>query len=436
MKQRSILKRPLWRFAFSFLLFGLPLLLLPIRGAWADGIVPGYVLARVRDGASISDVIKAINGDDDDDAEDTLILEQVPNTNIYALRLPAGTTETRFANRLRTIPAIQHAEPDTFFGDPKTLPFERKPSPIAENRNVSDYISQGASILELQAAGVVTEAYVHQVAYRQVRLGAVHSLATGEGIKVAVLDTGVNPEHPALYGRCTQGFNAINKDLPPLDMPDGVTNYSVGHGTMVAGMVARIAPQADIVPVRVLNGDGWGSGLNVIKGIVFSQSEGCRVINLSLSSATRLRIMDESIAQAISQGILIVTSAGNDGVNQPRWPAAYPGVMAVASLDTNGQRSPFSNYGSYISVCAPGNGIHGPFHTGGYALWSGTSFAAPFVAGQAALMFSRNASLTGATVRAYIRNTARSVAAANPNSAGLLGAGLIDIERAVRNTPR
>jgi subtilisin family serine protease len=417
-------------------LFGLLTLLLPPRPANADGIVSGYVLVRVRDGAGIGDVIKAINGDDDDDDEDTLILEQVPNTNIYALRLPVGTTEADFAARLSTITGVQYAEPDTYLGDPKTLPFELVAPPIPEGQDVGNYIPQKASLFELQAAGVVTAPYVNQAAYSQVRLGYSHYLADGDGVKVAVLDTGVNPNHPALYGRCTQGYNAINKDLPSTELLDGLYNRSAGHGTMIAGVISRLAPKAEIVPVRVLNADGAGTGLSVIKGIYFSVGEGCRVINLSLSSATRLRALEESVAYAISSGVVVVASAGNDGVNQPRWPAACAGVIAVASLDGDHRRSAFSNYGPYITVCAPGNGIHGPFYTGGYANWSGTSFAAPFVAGQAVLLFSRNSSLTGASVRSAIRSSARSVLPWNPDSNRMLGAGLIDIEKSLRNTPR
>jgi subtilisin family serine protease len=399
----------------------------------AEGIVSGYILVRVQEWASIDDIVKAINGDDDDNDEptDTRVLEQVPNTRIYALHIPVGLTPLQFAARVRQIAGVLYAETDTFFGDPKSLPFDFIP-PLKPLQPISDLISQRATLAEMQSAGVVTSGYINQTPYLQVGLRNAHHLAQGAGVKVAILDTGVNPDHPVLYGRCTQGYNAIRPDRLPLDLPDESGNRVVGHGTMIAGVIARIAPQADLIPIRVLNGDGIGTGLNVVKGIFFAISEGARVVNLSLSSSTRLQTLDEAVQAARAAGMVLIASAGNEGVNQGRYPASCAGVVAVASLDSNNVKSWFSNFGTYVGVCAPGNGIHGATWTGGFARWSGTSFAAPFVSGQATLLFSRNASLTGAQVVHRLLSTARSVNTQNASLGGQLGSGLIQIESSVR----
>jgi subtilisin family serine protease len=373
--------------------FGLILtLVFAVRMARADGIVPGYILLRIEEWQSIENVLAALGIDDDDDDDDgDGILEQIPNTRIYAIDKPRFETEQQLAE---------------------------------------------ATLQQIMNAGLAPAAYANQPAYTQARLNSSHTLATGEGIKIAILDTGVNPEHATVYGRCPQGFNAINQDLPTLDVPDGILNEVVGHGTMIAGLIARLAPNATLVPVRVLNGDGIGTGLSAAKGVMFAKEEGARVINISFSGGVFHEAMNEVIQLALEDGCTIVASAGNDGEGRTRYPAGMTGVISVASVQANGARSLFSNYGRTIDICAPGNAIVGASETGGYATWSGTSFAAPFVAAQAALLIERDSTLTPAQVITKIRQTAHSVSAYNPALRGLLGSGQISIEASLLTIPR
>jgi subtilisin family serine protease len=298
--------------------------------------------------------------------------------------------------------------------------------------SIGDFIAQRASLSELASAGVSTGEYIWQPAYAQIRLDAVSAEHCGDGVKVAVLDTGANPLHCSLYGRCAQGFDALNGTDSSDEILDGVTNAVVGHGTMAASLIARVAPDAEIVPVRVLNADGVGSGLSVATGIRAAVSEGARVINMSLSSTTPSRSVTEAVAFAIASRATIVASAGNDDSGAKRYPAACPGVIAVASVDASGARSAFSNYGTHVSVCAPGEAIHGARYDGGFSRWNGTSFAAPFVAGQAVLLTRRFPEWTPAQIRARIRATTTRHGASNAAFSGLLGTGVVDIERSLR----
>lgn len=410
----------------------LTLLLLSAHTVRADGVVPGYVLVRVEDWVNMDVVLAALGVNNSGG-----MVERVPNTNIYAVNLPWLETEHNFAARVRSIRGVRYAETDTYAGDPKSVPVDEiPPSPQLSSNLISNLIPQRATLTQIMDAGLSPVGYVNQPAYPQIGLGNSHTLSTGRGIKVAILDTGVYPAHATLYGRCTQGFNALNGNLLPLDLPDTIFHRLVGHGTMIAGLIARIAPDADIVPVRVLNADGIATGLSVAKGVMFAESQGARVLSLSFSTDVSSQVLDEVIQIAQASGVVVVASAGNEGEQRTRYPAGMAGVIAVASVETDGTRSAFSNYGRYIDICAPGSAIVGANYNGGYTTWSGTSFAVPFVAAQAALILERDNSLSPAQVLTKIQSTARSISAQNPGMERRLGSGQIAIEASLRATPR
>lgn len=234
--------------------------------------------------------------------------------------------------------------------------------------------------------------------WQHVNVGTAYAWFTerenkGRYIKVAVLDTGVTAS--AADGlHCDIQTNKSSEDST--DWQDGH-----GHGTHVAGVIAArqdgkggagIAPQAEIVNVKVLNNRGQGTDSNIIQGINFAIANHVDIINLSLGGIGYNPAVEKVIDQAYNSGIAVFAAAGNDGGNIMAYPAALDNVICVAAIDNNNQRAAFSNYGPWVDLSAPGVNI---WSTGinskkndGYAVLSGTSQAAPVAAGEAAVILS------------------------------------------------
>lgn len=381
---------------FAFLLLTLPCV------AVAQGGEPEDVVVRIQPGVSIDALAQDYN---------TTVDDHVPDTDIYSLFVPAGMTQDDFIVQLRADPRVIYVEADDLLGAPEV----------------------GGSQMHLAFdAGPKAGKYRSQSAYRQVHLGRTHDRTRGAGVIVAVVDTGVALAHPALQGHFVEGYNAIHPGTAPLDLPDGQTNAAVGHGTMIAGIIARLAPEAKIMPVRVLNGDGVGKMMDVVKGIHYAVVNGAKVINLSFGAPSNYDPLSDVLDEAHVAGVVVVASAGNDGAETMHFPAGCGDVLSVASVEAGGKKSAYSNYGTYIRVAAPGSNIRSTYWTGGYATWSGTSFATPFVTSAATLVLSAHPALRGDKVFESINETARSVDTKNPAYAGKLGNGIIDIQKAVR----
>lgn len=169
------------------------------------------------------------------------------------------------------------------------------------------------------------------------------------------------------------------------------------------------------MPVKVLDQQGSGSVYTVAEGIEWAVNHGAAIINLSLGTVADSATLKTAVDYAYNNGVLIVAASGNCGdtsyylngcsyQDQPVYPGAYTNVMAVASTDSYDNQSSFSNQGSYIEIAAPGSNIYSTYLSGGYATLSGTSMAAPHVAGLAALLRSQNSSWTNQQVRAQIRS--------------------------------
>ena len=238
----------------------------------------------------------------------------------------------------------------------------------------------------------------NQPVVAKLALGQVHQRTTGAGQVIAVLDTGIDPSHPAIVGSLLPAWDYVTDDPQPTDERDGIDNDSdgrvdeaFGHGTHVAGIVRLIAPSAMIMPARVLNSDGTGNVFAVAEAIDDVVRNGATVINLSFGTADNeeSKLLKEAIRRAQKDGVIVVASAGNSGTTDHRFPASAKGVIAVAGSNlTSTKLSWFSNRGGWVDTAAPSQNIVSAVPGGGYAAWSGTSMAAPFVSGQVALIDS------------------------------------------------
>lgn len=331
-------------------------------------------------------------------------------TMLYSLYVPAGSDEASFITRLNGDSRVVYAESEDSLENPE---------------------STGTQIHFAFDKGPNAGAYINQKAYFQVDGVNTATLSTGAGVIVAVLDTGATFTHPALRGHLLPGFNALAPGTAPLDLPDGKVNNATGHGTMIAGLIARLAPGAKIMPVRVLNGDGIGTTLPIVAGVHWAITHGAKVINMSFGSPVPADALSEAMDEASLAGVVLVASAGNDSADVPRYPAVCEYVISVAAVESNNVKSAYSNFGPLVRVVAPGTGIRSTYWTGGYANWSGTSFAAPFVTAEAVLLRSAFPRMAAEDVVSRIRSTAHSVDANNPSYQKMLGAGIIDIAQAL-----
>ncbi len=206
-------------------------------------------------------------------------------------------------------------------------------------------------------------------------------------VTVAVIDTGVCMSHEDLQDRVLDnGYDFVDDD----DDPDDV----FGHGCSVAGIIAAnidngigiagFAPNASILPVRVLGPGGSGSMADVAAGIVYAADEGADIVNLSLGSMVGSQVTKDAVDYAVDNGVTVIASAGNSGGSAPGYPARYENVVAVGAVDPNGARSSFSNKGG--DIWAPGRDVHTTFLDNGYKALNGTSFSAPYVSAMAAVL--------------------------------------------------
>ena len=275
----------------------------------------------------------------------------------------------------------------------------------------------------------------NQDSTRAIHLEAAHDLSRGGGSLVAVLDTGVQPDHPVLANSIeVLGYDFVDNDLEPYetangldDDGDGRVDELYGHGTHVAGIVHLVAPDARLLPLRVLNSDGRGNNFRTASAIVYATQRGADAINLSLGTPHPSALLREVVGEAARLGVVVVGAAGNLNTDEKQYPAAEACAIAVTSVNARDRKSSFANYGDWIGVAAPGENIYSTFPVDGYAWWSGTSMATPFVAGQAALLRGANPQLTLDEVGLLIGGTSESLDRANPTYRGRLGEGRIDL---------
>ena len=272
-------------------------------------------------------------------------------------------------------------------------------------------------------------------------IGADHAWATttGRGVIVAVVDSGSGP-HPDLAENLLPGRSILGT----VETQDGRDMDASGHGTHVAGIIAAVAnngiggsgvaPNAKILPIQVLDQAGQGDARDVAAGVRFAADNGARVINLSLGGATESSSLTQAITYANDKGVLVVAAAGNGGAaDKPKWPASLDLTLAVTAVDQANNATNFDQRGEYIDLSAPGANVVSTAK-GDYVTLSGTSMAAGFVAGAAALLFAAEPRVTNAQVRDILLRTATDIG--EPGRDVTFGAGLINMVSALAELQR
>jgi thermitase len=342
----------------------------------ANSAVPGEVLVRYRDTVAGVSVRRAFSA--------ATLRAQPVETNarlgFTRLRLPSGTDVVTAIAQLRKDPNVLYAEPNY----------------LAHKDVTPDDTFYNSSI---------------QWPLFKIEAATAWNYALGTGVKVAVLDTGVQANHPDLVGKVVLQYDfAYN---------DPVANDVDGHGTHTAGTVgattynatgvASLGYNVQLLCGKVLDDTGSGSHAAIANGIVWATDNGAKVINMSLGGSSGSSTLQNAVNYATTRGVLVVASAGNAGNTRANYPAYYSNALAVAATDRNDARATFSTYGSWVDLAAPGVDIASTYIGSQYVYMSGTSMAAPHVSALAGLVFGTSYGTSASAVRTRLINTGDNV---------------------------
>lgn len=364
-----------------------------------DSFVAGEVVIKLRTGQPIASVLAT---------DQFHVLGQFGKRPIYRLSVPAGQTVEQAAESLRANSAVEFAEPNY----ENETPEGRKRRVWAVGGSSATFGTQwAASAMNLPAA----------------QAAVVSQNPNSASVRVAVLDTGIDASHPAFMGRLIAGYDFVDDDADPSEVGSSL-DLGFGHGTHVAGLIALAAPEAKIMPLRVLDASGSGNVWVLAEAIMHAinpdgdptTDDGAHIINLSLGTNRPTRLLNTAIELAtcsdddddeddddysdsgfaddqarcnLFNGTVVISAAGNSGsATERHYPAAEraEGALSVTATRQDGALADFANRGPWIDVAAPGSDIQSAVPGGGYGVWSGTSMAAPLVAGVAALVRQAN----------------------------------------------
>jgi subtilisin family serine protease len=393
------------------------------------------------------------------------IQEQISGHDISLATAPAAVDESQLIGEVDADGDVAAFEPDGMGIIPEVAS-----APLPQSTtNILDAVASRVIVNYFGAS--VPNYYTNQPAAQIIRLSEAQRTfaAVGSGI-VAIIDTGIDPTHPAFAGHLIDGYD-FTRDLPGLpsemaDLTQSTTNIldqsttnildkkqlvvvngsvaailaqsttnildstqvpaAFGHGTMVAGIIHLVAPNALILPLKAFNADGTSSTFDIVRAIYYAVDHGARVINMSFSMDQPSAELVRAINYADGKGVICVSSTGNSGKETVVYPASLQNVIGVASTNNLDVRSAFSNYGTAVAdMTAPGELIITTYPGSSYAAASGTSFSAPLVSGTVALL-QRYRTLSGLK-----RSDVSSALSRSAPAADELGWGRLDIVQAI-----
>lgn len=381
-----------------------------------DPVVNGEALVRLSTGGVIADFNAAFG---------STTLRSVANRNIYLVRIPDGVDPDMFKASAEAYPETVWAELN-YFGQ------------VPEARGRCFYTTDG----------IDAQLYLDHPAWARINLAGAQVQTTGDGTVVAIVDSGIDTAHITLSNAIAPGgWNFVEQNGNVEDIGDGEDNDNdgeidemTGHGTHVAGIVRMIAPDALLMPIKVLDSEGLSDNFIVAQGIFHAIDEGVDVINVSVGSTYDSNAVRDAVWEAQQSGIIVVAAGGNVDTRLPEeYPALNDGAISVASTNGTGQKAYFSNYHENFVISAPGEAIVSTFPGNAYAAWDGTSMSTPMVSGVAALLLARHPewpldeSRTN-NVRLALQQSAGTLDALEPAFMGLMGAGLLDATAALSQT--
>jgi subtilisin family serine protease len=277
------------------------------------------------------------------------------------------------------------------------------------------------------APQAVSEGDPAQYALAKLRLPEAHALAHGANVIVAVIDSGIDINHPELANTIADSFDALGAKEGPQVHGTGIAGVIVSHARLMGS-----APSAKLLAIRAFGATPNGAestSFVIIKSLDFAAMHGAQIVNMSFAGP-KDPLVERGIAASADKGIVLVAASGNAGPKSPPlYPAANPNVIAVSATDAHDKLFPASNRGSHIAVAAPGVDIFLPAPDGKYQMISGTSFSAAYISGVAALMMERDPRMKPDEVRAILMKTARDLGL--PGRDDLFGAGEADAFGAV-----
>jgi subtilisin len=340
--------------------------------------------------------------------------DHIKDASIYSLPGVTSVDEDRYLRWIEAVPASMNAVP--------------LPSVDEALRMIRS--GEGWEAPILPEAKADTDPALKEIPWgvKRVNAAAAWDYTMGQGVKVAVIDTGIDYTHPDLAPVFKGGYNAVTGGTDPRD--------DQGHGTHVSGTIAAardlkgvvgVAPKVDLYVAKVLDKNGSGQYSWIVDGIEWAIKNHMQVINMSLGGRTGTDALAQVMTKAKEAGIAVVCAAGNDS-GPVNYPAKYPEAIAVSASDSGDKLASFSSKGPEIHVIAPGVSVYSTKMGGGYTSMSGTSMASPHVAGLAALAVGAGAD-TPDKVRAALKNAATLLPAVKP---GDQGNGLVDAFKLVR----